>query len=613
MLQAMATRGPHGSFSWSAGPAAIGFLAFHTTPEALLEQQPYVDRLTGSVIALDGRLDNRDDLGAALSGDVSAADGDAAYLAAAYRRWGIDAFARLVGDFAVVIWDVRHQRLLCARDIMGVRPLCYACSRDGQILVASEARALLATGLVDEDVNDAHALEHLAGQALHRTETLFTHIHRVAPAHVVTMTTAGASSRRFWDFDAARAVRYRDDREYAEQARDLLGRAVRAHARSTSGVGVLLSGGLDSSAVAALAAAGGADCEAFTASFPGQSCDETRFAAAVTAHAGLGSHVVPYEPHDTRWFDEQRAAYRELPDYPNGASLDSPRSLAARTGRPVLLTGVGGDEWFTGSPFRFADWFAQGAYAAAARQFVAELGGRGWTIASRDAVRCGLWQVLPPAVQRGVKRLRPSVPLVPDWIAPEAADRVGLGDRIAFRVKPRPGETFAQADIRVASGSGYQVHSEEMEDRAASRLGVEQRHPFYDRRVIEFGYGLPEEQRTRGLTRKFVLRRATAGLLPDVVRLRPDKAEFTSNFVDALPGGDWTGLPRLTERGWIVGAAVDRLRRQLAAGRSPGDVRVSHAVTVLWMLRAVESWIEQETRRAHVRSDHEDHATSVVC
>src|SRR5262249_38777423 len=132
-----------------------------------------------------------------------------------------------------------------------------------------------------------------------------------------------------------------------------------------------------------------------------------------------------------------------------------------------------------------------------------------------------------PRVRAAAKRVHAPHPPVPEWIDSDAAARTNLAERIAMRVEPRAGERYAQADTRLIAASGYQVHSDEIEDRAASRDGMEQRNPLYDRRIIEFALGLPEEQRRRGGTAKYVLRRAVAGVLPDAIRLRRDKAEFS--------------------------------------------------------------------------------------
>jgi asparagine synthase (glutamine-hydrolysing) len=599
MLDAMRERGPDGTSRWIDGPVAIGFLSLAATPEAAVEPQPFIDRFTGAVVAIDGRLDNRDDLRAALRADVGESDGDAAYVAAAYRRWGSDAFPRLIGDFAIVIWDAIRRQLVCARDALGVRPLCYAQGRDGQLLLASEIPALLATGLVGQEINEAHALEHLAGEELSRTDTLFRAIQRVEPAHLITVRPAATTSTRFWDFDTAKTVRYRDDREYADHARELFGRVVRAQSRSRSGVGVLLSGGLDSSIVTAIAVAEGVDVEAFTMTYPGAHCDESAFARAVTEFCGVRAHACAYEPPPAGWYEASVARYRDLPEAPNGSALADLRRTAAARGRRVMLSGVGGDEWFTGGSAQFADWLAAGEYRRVLAELRLDVHQRGAGRTGRYFALFGVWPVLPAPIRAVVKRVRRRNP-VPRWINPVLARRHDLADRITPAVPRRSGETFAQRVIRTNTG-GYQAYTDELDDRAASRVGVEPRHPFYDRRIIEFAYGIPADQRWRRATSKVVLRNMAAGLLPDVVRLRRDKAEFTPVFQQALPRFGGVGLPSLRARGWIVSDEVERLQRLAAAPGPEATLARSRAVTAIWNLHGVELWLANETRSRHDR------------
>lgn len=585
MLDAMKVRGPHGRSEWTSGQTALGFLAFHATPEAVGEPQPYVDSRSGHVLVFDGRLDNRDELFDAIEGRVSRGDGDAAYAAAAFDRWGADAPAHFVGDFALVLWDPATRQMFCARDVMGVRPLCYARTRDGALLVASEIRALLATGRVDDRVNEGKALELLAEGRPRCEETLYAAIRYVAPARSLTAGCAGITERRYWDFDPGRTVRYARDGDYIDHARHLLTQAVRACARAIGRTGLLLSGGVDSSAIVALAAAEGIDCEALSVVFPGRACDESRFIRDVAMHCGVPSTLIEYAPQDRQWYDRSVEEYADLPDYPNGVMLDPLREYAAQSSVRVLLTGCGGDEWFTGSRFHYADWLRHGALLRTARQVVSDARVRGVRWSASTVVRFGVWPVLPAGMRARIVHARPGLrrKIVPDWIGPEAAARTALESRIAFTVTPREGESHAQAEIR-SYASGRSAHSEEMDDRSASRAGVEQRHPFYDRRLMEFAYALPEDQRWRGQYIKRLLRTAIHEL-PDSVRWRTTKAEFSPVYLDAVARYGAMETPRLVERGWVRSRAFDDRAARLHAGP-------------LWMMLAMEQWLESNSTRS---------------
>lgn len=600
MLDAMRVRGPDGTSAWHRGPAALGFLALHTTPESQHERQPYEDPRTGRVVVFDGRLDNRDDLIAALAGAASPRDGDAALALAAFERWGTDAPVHLLGDFAFTLWDPAARRILCARDVMGVRPLCYAQTNDGALLIASEMRALLATGLVDASINEGRALEFLSERGYHGTETLYTAITRLAPAHTLIAGPSGIRTHRHWDFDAGASIRHRRDEDYVEHARHLLTQAVRAQTRAVGRVGISLSGGVDSSALTALTSAAGVECEGFSVVFPGRPCDETPFIDAVSAHCGVPATKVPYQPARPGWYAQNTSDYQDLAEYPNGVMLDGAHARASASGVRVLLTGCGGDEWFAGSRFHYADWLRQGAAARIVRQLTADVAVRGPRRAMLNLAMFGVWPVLPGAVRSGIKHVvrSKSREVVPAWIHPDTASRTGLASRIAFKVSPREGETFAQAEMRLLMTIGIQAHNEEMDDRSMTRAAVEHRHPFYDRRIMEFAYALPEDQRWRGRYRKHLLRSAVPEL-PEAIRWRQDNAEFTGVMIDGLRSVMRPSVPRLSERGWIVPEVFLEMHGRCRRALASGDACRWPLVMPLWMMFAVECWLEQTMTRSH--------------
>ena len=599
MLSAMRWRGGDGRATWSGRGILLGTETRHVTPESVGEEHPFVDRRTGIVVLLDGRLDNRDDLQADLHDAVSKRDGDGAYVAAAYERWGAALAEKLLGDFALMVWDPREQRLVCARDVMGVRPLYYANAADGTLVIASAPAAILATGLIPDSLNEARALEHLVERGQHDSETLYSSVRRVPPAHTLVATRRAIAVRRHWDLTPGRILRYRDGRDYVAHAQAVLGQAVRAQSRTLGRVGILLSGGIDSSTVAATAAAAGIDCETLTVAFPGQDCDETPMASAVAASCGFNWRAIPYVPKGPDWYAASAQRHLELPDYPNGAILEPVRSGARDAGIRVLMTGFGGDEWFTGSPYRYADWLTDGAWMRASATLAGEMRIRGWRHPWREAALCGVWPVLPERMRATVKRVLGRRETLPPWIPAEAAQRTDLPPRVAVRVTPRPGETFAQADVRTLAMSGFRIHSEEMEDRATMEVGIEQRSPMYDRRVIEFAFALPDDQRWRGTMRKCILR-AAAGERLAPVRGRRDKAEFSGTYIDALAGAGGE-YPLTASRGWIDAAVARDMRRQAHAYRASGDHRFWACVGALWMFHAVETWLAAISRRAYDR------------
>ena len=193
MTELMKHRGPDGERHWRRGPVAIGHCALNTTPEALADQQPLIDEAAGLCITFDGRIDNREELKTLL--DINGSDlisvSDPRLVLAAYRKWGEACVEHLLGDFAFAVWDERQQRLFCARDFLGVRPLFYALVGD-TFVCASEVRALFALPGLKREPNLAAITARLLRHCIEFDDTLFMGVSRLPMAHCLSVTRDAA-------------------------------------------------------------------------------------------------------------------------------------------------------------------------------------------------------------------------------------------------------------------------------------------------------------------------------------------------------------------------------------------------------------------------------------
>jgi asparagine synthase (glutamine-hydrolysing) len=367
----------------------------------------------------------------------------------------------------------------------------------------------------------------------------------------------------------------------------------------------MLSGGLDSSSIlGAVASLGRArDVEALTASFPGLGCDETPYSAAVVAHTGVRGSVRPAASPSPTWLRAQAARYLDIPDYPNGAMFEPLKEHAASRGMGVLLFGCGGDEWFTGSVYRYGDWLRRGRIIRIASQIASDARVYGWRRSVYLASRVGIWPTAPLGLRTAVRRLARRSTRVPSWIDPDFAHRIDLAERTRWEL-PAGFATFAQADSFRTGTSGFNVHSDEMEDRSAARAGVEQRYPFYDRRLIEFALAIPEDQRCRGAWEKFVLRGAVRPWLPSTIVERLGKAEFSDPFVLAIRafgGARAFESLRAARLGWVDGARLLAMCHEMERLHGAGNVGYRSLAAPLWTIIGIELWLEavwpDETRR----------------
>jgi asparagine synthase (glutamine-hydrolysing) len=254
MLAAQEVYGRHDGAQWSDGDVALGRRLMRVLPEDNFDGQPLIGGGGRYILVADIRLDNREDLAAALGIPPLQASTlcDASILLAALERRGESCLERVVGDYAFAFWDGRRRRLLLGRDPLGQRPLHYHRSKR-LFAFASMPKGLHALSEVPYAPNEERIAECLALMPETGSQSFFHGVERVEPGHLVWITLDGLTSRRHWQPSASR-LELRRPEDYSETLRALLDQAVKCRLRGTGDVGVYLSGGLDSGAVASTAA-----------------------------------------------------------------------------------------------------------------------------------------------------------------------------------------------------------------------------------------------------------------------------------------------------------------------------------------------------------------------
>jgi asparagine synthase (glutamine-hydrolysing) len=246
----LAPYGPDDAGSYAKGNVSILHRAFHTTKESRRETQPHVTS-SGAILTWDGRLDNRAELIRHLRNVLTISSTDVSIVAAAYDEWGTDCFAKLIGDWALSIWDANSRSLILAKDPIGTRHLYYSIDKDQVTWSTILDPLVLFAGR-----SFALCEEYIAGwfsffPAAHLTP--YIGIHSVPPSSSVTVRTGKHTIRKYWDFDPAKSIRYRTDAEYEEHFHAVFGEAVRRRLRSDSPILAELSGGMDSSSIVCMA------------------------------------------------------------------------------------------------------------------------------------------------------------------------------------------------------------------------------------------------------------------------------------------------------------------------------------------------------------------------
>ena len=528
MVESARWRGPDGVGVHVDGQVGLGYLAQHVTPESVREVQPLV---AGDVVVVaDARIDNRRELGSWLGREIGEWT-DVELILEAYGAWGVECAARLVGDFAFVVWDGARQRLFGARDALGMRSLVYRAEA-GRTLVATEVKQILAIPGVPARIYEPAVGVYLSGPYMPPEWTFYEGIDRLAPAHALVVEGGEKRVWRYWDVDPGHRIRYRREEEYAEHFLEVFREAVRARLRSVHPVGLLLSGGVDSGSVAAVAGSllrsGEAECPEFRAySFAFEElveCDERAVSGPLAEHWGIPVTDVPaddlwplknYPDHGPDRDDPYLFVYQPLLD----ACLDAARADGCR----LVLSGDRGDEVVGDWIFDETGLFLSGRWATLRRELTAGPG------EGRRLLRSLRAEVFSPLLGRGLLTFRSGNPLsgptLPPWIRADFSARVGIESRLARAGHRTARDASARArrwERILNRAATWRAGGEE---RRRARLGTVYCDPWSDRSVVEYVYAIPQHEVNRRSEPKRLARRAATEVVPAKVRSRLGKTE----------------------------------------------------------------------------------------
>jgi asparagine synthase (glutamine-hydrolysing) len=602
MARTLRHRGPDDFGTWSERfrtadgeqVVALGHTRLSILDLSPLGHQPMASSDGNLIVAYNGEIYNfralRDELRAL--GSSFRSECDTEVLLEAWRHWGLNALGRFVGMFAIALWDVRAQRLVLARDRLGIKPLYYTLFDDGLLVFGSELHALRAHPRFRPQIDRDSLAGFLQHGHVAGPETIYEGTLRVMPGGYVVWDRGRIELGSFWrlvdpdepatsDFDAA-----------VDRLETLLGDAVELRLVADVPLGAFLSGGIDSSAIVALMrerATG--SVRTFSIGFSEASFDEAPHARAVAEVLGT-EHVELYVERK-----EAVDVARELPDLfdePFGDSSAIPTVMLSRLTRryvTVALSGDGGDELFGGYD-QYAKLHSLLPWLRAPRQL------------RRAAAALGARAPLPFALRRALAHLDADGPrdvaesLLRYYDARDlqAACGPGIGRRRtpyreAFDGAPRrePERRAMLADARTYLPDDILTKV----DRASMSVGLEARVPILDHRVVRFAASLPLSVLWHGGLRKAPLRAIAYRRIPRTLLDRP-KQGFGVPIASLLARDleawrlRYLSPRRLREEGLLDPAGVERL--VTAAGRHPAGV------SQLWSLLCFERWFARHHR-----------------
>jgi asparagine synthase (glutamine-hydrolysing) len=541
----LAHRGPDGVGTWAHPSEASGFAHRRLAIIDLVTgEQPMTDD-AGNWITYNGEVYNYVELRQLLGEGRFRTSSDTEVLLHGYRQWDEEVLDRLRGMFAFGLWDEETQSLLLARDRFGIKPLYYAVV-DGVLYFASEIKALLPF-LPDVRTDVDGFKDYLSFQFCLAGKTLFEGVQELLPGHFLRVRNGVVDVRRYWDVyfepDFDHTPHY-----YEQRIGELVGDSIRLHLRSDVPVGAYLSGGLDSSIVASLAAERhDAPLAGFTGRFGLAGYDEAPYARDLAAERGFELHEVEITEAD---FVERIQDVVYHLDHPVAGPGSFPQyvvSELASKHRKVVLGGQGGDEIFGGYVRYLIAYFEQcikgaiegtmhsGNFVVTYESIIPNLATlREYKPLLKEFWREGLFDDLDARYYRLINRARDVGDEV-NWSA--------LGEYSPF-------ETFRSifhgSNVRKEAYFDSMTHFDfktllpallHVEDRVSMAHGLESRVPLLDHPVVELAATMPADVKFKDGHLKHVLKTAFGPVLPESIRARRDKMGFP------VPLQDWLSQP----------------------------------------------------------------------
>ncbi len=516
-----------------------------------------------------------------------------------YEEYGPRAVTHLRGMFAFAIWDKPRRRLVLARDRLGIKPMYYVVTDDGAIYFASEIKALLEAAAIRPEINYNSLADYAANRATSGTETLFRGVKRLLPGHTLVWCEGKIEIERYWDVSFAKANESMSEAAYIDRFQELFQESVRLRLMADVPLGMFLSGGIDSSAiVAAMSRMVAEPIKTFSVAFAEREANELEYARIVARAFKTDHHEIVVSPE--QFFNALPAmVYQEDEPiaHPSSVPLYFVSKLASEHVK-VVLTGEGSDELLAGY-----DKYRKTVYNLAL--------GRAYHTATPNVVKRAIERAI--FRMKGASRARQKLIRTFFCLSPDIEniyfDNFSVFSRAMqsklFTAQAREqmsqsnpyrdaldhiGESDANTLLDQLLDADLKTYLHELlmkQDQMSMAASIESRVPFLDHKLVEFAAALPARMKLRGLTTKYILRRAMADRLPKEILTRkkmgfpvPVGAWLRGRFSYIID--EYVLSPRAIARGIFNADYV----RDLAARHHAGENHTER----LWALVNFEIW-----------------------
>ena len=586
--------GPEGNGIWIHNHVGFGQCLMHFTPEDLYEQQLLTKSKRNLVFS--GRIDNRDDLmnGLGLSVGEAKLFPDSTFILLAYQKWGFDCLTKLIGRFTFALWDDKLTHLLIARSAVNGPPIFYHTTHKA-VVFSSMRKGLFILPQVPRIMDEQVLANYLSGIPSDPDRGFYLNIKQLPPGHALRINPHGLHVERFWHLDLADTIQYPNDNDYIDSFNEVFSRVVNDLLRSQTPLGIMMSGGLDSSSVAAVAApllrTQGKNLTAFTEVpdinfdgpiIKGRYADETPYVQAIASmYDNLDLTLIRtddqvYLDGLDNFFFASEVPFRNAS---NRVYIEAILRAAQEKGIRNLLTGGQGNltiSW-NGSGL-LPQLIQQGQIMRALREARALAWSEHHKSGIRTLVNRGLMPLLPTQIWLATRFLlhedgssRKAYHAKTPWqnyapIHPDFARKHNVFDRaleIGYDFFFRQSVDTRSRRLKIIENSGKLFDG--IMKGYQKIYQVETLDPTTDQRLVEFCLKLPEEQFLRSGISKWLIRRAMTDKLPEEVLWNKERGLQAADWYERLRKAKPTILETLNrmEKSDLARHAIDlpRLRR----------------------------------------------------
>jgi asparagine synthase (glutamine-hydrolysing) len=565
MADTLLHRGPDSSGYFAEGPLGLGFRRLSIIDLAGGDQ-PLYNEDRSLVLVCNGEIYNHRELRRELErkGHSFRTNSDVEVLLHLYEEEGTGFLNRLNGQFAFALYDRRRKRLFMARDHFGINPLYYTVA-DGVLIFASEIKAILAHPSVERAVDLTGLDQVLTFPGMVSPRTLFKNIRSLKPGHHIVVQDGDFQVAEYWDLDfpqADQAVPAQPESYYVDALKQLLARSVQYRLQADVPVGFYLSGGLDSSLIAALIkeVSTGGERHSFSVGFTDRGISESKYQRLMTEKVGSVHHEITFDAEDIPNRLERMVFHAECPVKESYNTCNLALSEAASgAGIPVILTGEGADELFAGYVGyrfdRFRNSYARDSGPAANLE---------------EELREALWGNRHLLYERdhhaftGVKS---------DLYAEHVGGSLGEFNCLNFELVNKE-RLRGRSTLHQRSYLDFKLRLSDHliadhGDKMALANSVEARYPFLDIDLVEFSTHIPAGLKLNDYTEKYILKRVAAGLVPNEIVNR-EKYGFQAPGSPSLLRQrnawvyDMLSYSRIKRQGYFNPETIEKLKTQYA-------------------------------------------------